>query len=80
MISWWGVRTGEEEWLSAGIHDGAVQSLVPRKQTMVDMATHDRRTTLLAIRQYHVIYTVLRTGTRWRGSSKCKKQAVYVKD
>ena len=34
---------------------------------IVDMTAHDRRTTLLAIRLgYHVIYTVLRTGTRWR--------------
>ena len=47
---------------------------------MVDMAARDRRTTLLAIRLYHVIYTVLRTGTRWRGLSKCRKQAVCVKD
>ena len=30
-------------------------------QTMVDMTAHDRRTTLLAIRLYHVIYTVLRS-------------------
>ena len=49
-------------------------------QTMVDMTTHDRRTTLFAIRLYHVIYTVPRTGTRWRGSSTCRKQAVCVKD
>ena len=31
---------------------------------MVDMTAHDRRTTLLAIHLYHVIYTELRTGTR----------------
>ena len=36
--------------------------------------------TLLAIRLYHVIYTVLRTGTQWSGSSRCWKQAVCVKD
>ena len=47
---------------------------------MVDMTAQDRRTTHLAIRLYHVIYTVLRTGTRSRGSSKCRKQAVCVKD
>ena len=29
---------------------------------MEDMAAHDRRTTFLAIRLYHVIYNVLRTG------------------
>ena len=28
-------------------------------QTMVDMTVHDHRTTLLAIRLYHMIYTVL---------------------
>ena len=44
---------------------------------------HDRprpQNNLLAIRLYHVIYTVLRTGTRWHGSSTCKKQSVCVKD
>ena len=49
-------------------------------QTMQDTTAHDRRTTFLAIRLYHVIYTVLRTGSRWRGSPKCRKQAVCVKD
>ena len=37
---------------------------------------HDRRTTFLAIRLDYVIYT----GSGWRGSSTCKKQAVCVKD
>ena len=32
---------------------------------MVDMTAIDRRTTHLAIRLYHVIYTVLRPGTRY---------------
>ena len=49
-------------------------------QTMEDMTAHDRRTTFLAIRLYHVIYPVLRTGSRWRGSPMCSKQAVCVKD
>ena len=31
---------------------------------MEDMTAHDRRTTCLAIRLYHVIYTVLCTGSR----------------
>ena len=47
---------------------------------MEDMTAHDRRTTFLAIRLYHVIYTVLRTGSRWGGSPTCRKQAVCVKD
>ena len=42
---------------------------------MVDMTAEQ----LLAICPYHVIYTVLRTGTQWRGSSKCRKQAVCMK-
>ena len=33
---------------------------------------------ILAIRQYHVIYTIPYTGTQWRGSSKCRKQTVCV--
>ena len=49
-------------------------------QTMEDMTAHDRRTTFLAIRLYHVIYTVLRTGSWWHGSPTCRKQAVCVKD
>ena len=36
----------------------------PYYQTMEDMTAHDRRTTFLAIRLYHVIYNVLRTGSR----------------
>ena len=32
------------------------------------------------IRRYHVIYTISYTGTRWRGSSKCRKQTVCVED
>ena len=40
------------------------QSVACVKQTMEDMTAHDRRTTFLAIRLYHVIYTVLRTGSR----------------
>ena len=36
-----------------------------------DNGGHDRRATFLAIRLYHVIYTVLRTGSGWRGSSTC---------
>ena len=34
-------------------------------QTMEDTTAHDRRTTFLAIRLYHVIYPVLRAGSRW---------------
>ena len=49
-------------------------------QTMVDMTARRPQNTRLAIRLYHVIYTVLRTGTQWRGSSRCRKQAVCVKD
>ena len=33
---------------------------------------------ILAIRQYHVIYTIPYTGTQWRGPSKCRKQTVCV--
>ena len=47
---------------------------------MEDMTAHDRRTTFLAIRLYHVIYIVLHTGSGWRSSSTCRKQAVCVKD
>ena len=50
------------------------------EQTMQDRTAHDCRTTFLAIRLYHVIYIVLRTGSRWRGSPTCRKQAVCVKD
>ena len=32
-------------------------------QTMEDMTAHKSRTTFLAIRLYHVIYTVLHTGS-----------------
>ena len=48
-------------------------------QTMEDMTAHDRRTTFLAIRLYHVIYTVLRTGSRWHSSSTCigSKQSAW---
>ena len=40
-----------------------------------DDGEHDTQNTLLAIHLYHVIYTVLRTSTQWRSSSKCRKQA-----
>ena len=33
---------------------------------------------ILAIRRYHVMYTIPYTGTQWRGSSKRRKQTVYV--
>ena len=33
---------------------------------------------ILAIRRYHVIYTIPYTGTQWRGSFKCRKQTVCV--
>ena len=47
---------------------------------MEDMTAHDRRTTFLAIRLYQVIYTALRTVSRWRGSPTGRKQAICVKD
>ena len=54
---------------------------------MADNGGHDPEhpvNEILAIRRYHVIYTIPyhlddRTlGTQWRGSSKCRKQTVYV--
>ena len=47
-------------------------------QMMVDMTAEHPVNEILAIRRYHVIYTI--PDTQWRGSSKCRKQAVCVKD
>ena len=48
----------------------------PISQTMEYMTAHDRRTTFLAIRLYHVIYTMMRTGSRWCGSPTCSTSSL----
>ena len=48
---------------------------------MADNGGHDPEhpvNEILAIRRYHVSYTIPYTGTPWRGSFKCRKQTVCV--
>ena len=52
-----------------------------KSRVIADSGGHDPEhpvNEILAIRQYHVIYTIPYTGTQWRGSSKCRKQTVCV--
>ena len=47
--------------ISRGLAERGQEEEQENEQTMMDMTAHDLRTTLLAIRLYHVNYTVLRT-------------------
>ena len=51
-----------------------------KSRVIADIGGHDPEYPVndLAIRRYHVIYTIPYTGTQWRGSSKCRKQTVCV--
>ena len=52
-----------------------------KSRVIADTGGHDPEhhvNEILAIRQYHVIYTIPYTGIQRRGSSKCRKQTVCV--
>ena len=44
---------------------------------MVDMTAEHLVNEISAIRKYQVTFTIFRTGTQWRGSSKCRKQVLF---